>query len=148
MGGGVALSIADRAPERVHSIVMLSAIGVQEYELTGDYSLNHSLHAAQLGSLWLVRYGVPHFGLVRPMPLTIEYARNFYDSDQRPLRSVLGHYRGPMLILHGRQDRNVPIAAAHEHHKLVPQSQLIELEGDHFLAFMRPQVLLEPLVTF
>ena len=37
MGGGVVLSIADIAPERVASIVMLSAIGVQEQELLGNY---------------------------------------------------------------------------------------------------------------
>lgn len=148
MGGGVALSIAERAPERVQSIVMLSAIGLQEYELTGDYRLNHGLHAGQLGVFWLLKNGLPHFGLVRQMHLTVEYARNFYDSDQRPLRSVLEHYRAPMLILHGREDRNVPIAAAREHHKLVPQSRLVELEGDHFLAFMRPQLFLEPLVNF
>src|SRR5437868_4040891 len=35
MGGGVALNIADLAPARVSSIVMLSAIGVQEMELLG-----------------------------------------------------------------------------------------------------------------
>jgi len=37
MGGGVVLSAADLAPERIASIVMLSAIGVQEHELLGSY---------------------------------------------------------------------------------------------------------------
>jgi hypothetical protein len=48
MGGGVVLSVNDPAPQRVASIVMLSAIGVQKHELTGGYGLNHFLHGAQL----------------------------------------------------------------------------------------------------
>jgi hypothetical protein len=36
--------------------------------------------------------------------LSVEYARNFYDSDQRPLRTVLTNYHGPMLILHGEHE--------------------------------------------
>ncbi len=51
MGGGVALNLADIAPERVASITMLSAIGMQEMELLGDYHLNHAIHGAQLAGL-------------------------------------------------------------------------------------------------
>ena len=148
MGGGVVLSIASLAPQRVASIVMLSAIGVQEHELTGNYRVNHFLHGAQLALLWTLKNGFPHFGLFRSVPLTVEYARNFYDSDQRPLRTILAQYRDPMLIIHGTRDRNVPIAAALEHHQLVPQSQIVELDDDHFMAFMHPSEFLDPLVHF
>ncbi len=108
MGDGVVLSIADLAPKRVASIVLLSAIGVQEQELLGNYSANHVLHGAQLGVLWLLRETAPHFGLLDRFGLNVEYARNFYDSDQRPLRSDLRNYKGPMLILHGTRDPHVP----------------------------------------
>jgi len=148
MGGGVVLSITDLAPQRVASVVMLSAIGVQEHELTGSYRVNHFLHGAQLALLWMLKNGFPHFGVFRRAPLTVEYARNFYDSDQRPLRSILARYRGPMLIIHGSRDRNVPIAAALEHHRLVPQSEIIELNDNHFMSFMRPSVFVEALVSF
>jgi pimeloyl-ACP methyl ester carboxylesterase len=148
MGGGVVLSMVDLAPQRVASVVMLSAIGVQEQELTGSYRVNHLLHGAQLTALWLLKYGFPHFGIFRHVPLTVEYARNFYDSDQRPLRSILARYRGSMLISHGIRDRNVPLAAALEHHRLVPQSEIVELDGDHFIVFMRPSVFVEPLLRF
>ncbi|MGH8595243.1 MAG: alpha/beta fold hydrolase, partial [Gammaproteobacteria bacterium] len=53
MGGGVALHLAESAPERIASITMLAAIGVQEMELLGDYHLNHALHGLQLGLCWL-----------------------------------------------------------------------------------------------
>jgi pimeloyl-ACP methyl ester carboxylesterase len=37
MAGGVVLSLADMAPDRVASVLMLSANGVQEQELLGDF---------------------------------------------------------------------------------------------------------------
>jgi len=148
MGGGVILSIADTAPQRVVSLVMLSAIGVQEHELTGSYEVNHILHGMQLAVLWLLHNGLPHFGILAKFPFSMEYARNFFDSDQRPLRTVLEHYRGPMLIIHGAKDRNVPLAAAVEHHRLVPQSELVALDENHFMTFMKPSLFLDPLVRF
>jgi len=148
MGGGVVLSIAHAAPQRVVSLVMLSAIGVQEHELTGSYEVNHILHGAQVAALWMFQNGFPHFGLLGKLPFTMEYARNFYDSDQRPLRAALENYRGPMLIIHGTNDRNVPLAAAVEHHRLVPQSELVVLDENHFMAFINPTVFLDPLVRF
>ena len=59
MGGGVALNIANLAPHRVRSITMLSAIGVQEFELLGQYHLNHAIHGLQLATLWSIHNLVP-----------------------------------------------------------------------------------------
>src|SRR5262249_50818599 len=98
--------------------------------------------------LYFLREGFPHFGLFSRLPFTIEYARTFFDSDQRPLRGILGRYRGPMLIVHGTRDRNVPISAAREHHRLVPQSELVEFDENHFMAFMRPLVFVDSLIAF
>src|SRR3989441_1681535 len=135
MGGGVALSLIDLAPERVASLTMLSAIGVQEMELTGDYYVNHLVHGAQLAALWIAREGTPHMGVLDGAMLGVPYARNFFDSDQRPLRSILQRVTVPTLIVHGTDDGLVPIEAAREHHRLVPQSHLVTLDGDHFLLF-------------
>jgi len=133
MGGGVALSLVDFAPGRVASLTMLSAIGVQEMELTGDYYVNHLVHGAQLAALWAASEGTPHMGLLDGVMFGVPYARNFFDSDQRPLRSILQRVSVPMLIVHGTNDTHVPIEAAREHGRLVPQSHLVTLEGDHFL---------------
>jgi pimeloyl-ACP methyl ester carboxylesterase/membrane protein DedA with SNARE-associated domain len=140
MGGGVALNIADIAPERVSSLTMLSGIGVQEMELLGNYYLNHSIHGAQLAFLWFLREGTPHFGLFDHSMLDISYARNFYDTDQRPLRSILSHFSGPMLIIHGERDVMVPVEVAKEAYRLVPQSELVLFpDENHFYVFARPQ---------
>jgi pimeloyl-ACP methyl ester carboxylesterase/membrane protein DedA with SNARE-associated domain len=148
MGGGVALELADEAPERVRSLTMLSAIGVQELELLGDYHLNHAIHGVQLAGLWLLHEAVPHFGTLRGGFLNVPYARNFYDTDQRPLRDILRRYAGPMLIIHGVEDPLVPADAAREHARIVPQAELLMLDEDHFMTFMRPGIVATPLRAF
>ncbi len=137
MGGGAALHLAAAEPWRVASLTLLSAIGVQELELLGEYSLNHAIHAAQWAGIALATYAVPHFGALDRFPLNLAYANNFYQSDQRPLRAILETYAGPALILHSESDRLVPAAAAREHHRLLPQSELHWLAGGHFALFRR-----------
>jgi len=148
MGGGVALHLAEMSPARVNSITMLSAIGVQEFELLGDYYLNHAIHGLQLGGLWVLYNLIPHFGSLEDGMLSMEYARNFYDSDQRPLRGVMSRFEQPMLIIQGKDDPLVPAAIASEHHRIVPQSELLLLDGDHFMAFQRAAELAAPIAEF
>ena len=148
MSGGVVLHQYQRAPEKVQSIVMVSAIGVQELELLGNYHLNHAVHAAQLAFLWGIEELFPHFGFMDTALLSTGYARNFYDTDQRPLREILTGYDAPMLIIHGESDPQVPVAAAVEHHRLVPQSTLALFDGGHGLVFNPGDSLLTSLVTF
>ncbi|MBA2621574.1 MAG: alpha/beta fold hydrolase, partial [Acidobacteria bacterium] len=139
MGGGVALSFSEIAPEKIQSVEMVSSIGVQEYELLGDYYLNHVLHGAQLAGIWALENLVPDFGLLDDLFFNSSYARNFYDSDQRPLRGILSRIESPVLIVHGARDPLVPIAAAREHERLVPQSEYHELDDNHFMVFQRPE---------
>lgn len=148
MGGGVILNLERIAPRRLCSLEMISALGVQEDELAGSYCENHALHGLQLIAIYGAKHALPHFGLLDGEGLNVEYARNFYDSDQRPLRSVLRQYGGPMLILHGEHDWNVPISAAREHHRLVPQSKLVIVDSNHFMIFQRPELVAGPLREF
>jgi membrane protein DedA with SNARE-associated domain len=135
MGGGGALHLWERAPERVASVTLLAATGVQELELLGDYRLNHAVHGLQLAAVRFAEEGVPHFGALDGVMLGRPYARNFFDTDQRPLRGILGRLEPPALIVHGEDDPLVPVAAALEHHRLVPQSELVLLPTDHFFLF-------------
>ncbi|MCH6256670.1 alpha/beta fold hydrolase [Puniceicoccaceae bacterium K14] len=135
MGGGVALEMLSIGENRIQSLILLSSIGVQEYELLGDYSLNHSIHAAQLFAFKLFETFVPHFGYMDQLILNSRYARNFYDTDQRPLEQILRNYDGPAIILHGNEDALVPVEAAKEHARLLPQAilKLYEAKGHVFL---------------
>ncbi|MDH3744127.1 MAG: alpha/beta fold hydrolase [Acidobacteriota bacterium] len=148
MGGGVALELAARYPERVRSLTLLSSIGVQELELLGNYFLNHGVHGLQLAGLWALHEAVPHFGALDGFPLDVPYARNFYDTDQRPLRGILERLEMPVSIIHGEHDFLVPPAAAREHHRLVPQSELLMLDDGHFMVFRADRDLAAPISGF
>lgn len=147
-GGGVALEAYEAAPERIASIAMVAAIGVQELELLGSYTMNHAIHGLQLSALWGIREFTPHFGYFDDAVLGVSYARNFYDTDQRPLRGILERYEKPMLIVHGEEDVLVPLAAAQEHARLVPHSELVVMAGGHGLPFAEPNVLAAPIRQF
>ena len=147
LGGGVAMHMQSELGERVRSITLLSSIGVQELELLGRYAINHAIHGAQLAGFWVLQEMVPHFGLLDRSHMHLSYARNFFDSDQRPLRALLEAYSGPMLILHGKDDFLVPYEAALEHERIVPQSRLVSFEqGGHFLVFRGAEVLVAPMI--
>ncbi|MGE0442237.1 MAG: alpha/beta fold hydrolase [Gemmatimonadales bacterium] len=144
MGGGVVLELAGRAPDRVASLTLLSALGAQEYELLGDYYLNHAIHWLQLGAIWGLENLVPHFGYLDGGFLTVEYARNFYDTDQRPLRKVLSTFAGPALVIQGDKDFLVDPAVARESHRLLPQSEMAmfgDPDASHFMTFQRPDTI-------
>lgn len=148
LGGGVALELYERDPQRVASMTLLASVGVQEMELLGNYTLNHVLHGVQLAGLWALVNGVPHFGALDRVMFSLPYARSFYDTDQRPLRGVLEQFEPPMLILHGEDDPLVPPSAAREHHRLVPQSELVMMPGSHFHAYQQPGSVAERIVDF
>ena len=135
MGGGVGLEIYRMAPDRVASLTLLSSIGVQELELFGDYRVNHLIHGVQLAIIRFIEEGVPHFGLLDGLFFGRPYARNFYDTDQRPLRGILESFEPPTLILHGDADPLVAPATALEHERIVPQAELHMLVDDHFMLF-------------
>ncbi|MEM6456664.1 MAG: alpha/beta fold hydrolase [Acidobacteriota bacterium] len=148
LGGGVALHLADDHPSRVASLNLLASISVQEMELLGQYHLNRAIHGLQLAGLWLLHEAVPHFGALDGFLLDVPYARNFYDSDQRPLRAILQRTEPPTRIVHGRRDILVPYAAARESHRLVAQSELVTLDANHFMPFRDPAVLVDPIADF
>lgn len=146
LGGGVITDLAAERPDLAGSLSYVSAIGVQDYEMFGNYYVNHAIHGAQLGLIWLLREFTPNFGLFDGMAMP--YARNFYDTDQRPLRGILKNIRQPVLIIHGTRDPLVPIAAAREHARIIPQSEFHELDDNHFMVFMRPKKIAGTLRNF
>ena len=146
--GGVGIHLSDLTPEAVASLTMLSAIGVQELELLGDYGLNNAVYTAQLAIMWGLYYCTPHMGLMDRALLNYQYARNFKDTDQRPLRKLLATYEGPMLIVQGRQDTQVPLVAAEEHARIVPQAETMYFDGGHLAGVVHPEMFLAELNAF
>ncbi len=147
-GSGPALALWQRAPERIASLTFVSAIGVQEFELLGHYALNRALHGVQLAVVAGIDMLIPHFGWLDDMMLNTSYARNFYESDMRPNRAILSTLEPPLLILHGRDDLMVPVGAAQESHRLVPQSELIVRRGGHIAVFRDPATVARDVTSF
>ena len=138
-GSGPALELMQRRPERIASMSFVSAIGVQEFELLGLYGLNRAIHGFQLLVISALDTLIPHFGWLDDMMINTSYARNFYESDMRPLRGYLSSLEIPLLLVHGRDDVLVPPGAAQESHRLVPQSELIMSRGGHIMALRKPE---------
>ncbi|MBC7980475.1 MAG: alpha/beta fold hydrolase [Armatimonadetes bacterium] len=147
-GGGPALELYAISPGKIASLTLLSSIGVQEHELTGDYFLNHTLHGVQLTVLTAIRWAMPHFGLLDDFLLNTRYAKNFYQGDMRPLRSRLENFHPPAIIIHGEADGLVPASAAREHHRILPQSSIRWLEGGHMALFSKPAQIEKILTPF
>ncbi len=146
MGGGVALHMAQLAPQRVRSLSLIASIGVQEAEGSGNHAFEHVKYAA----MWLLCVPgaelIPHFGLFGSRGERSGFCRNFLESDQRPLRAILSESKTPMLIAQGRKDFLVPAWCAQSSHELAANSRLVMFQGSHFLLFPPPGQLdqLEP----
>ena len=140
MGGAVALELAELDPARTRSVTLLASIGVVERVLLGDHTLNHGLHGLQLYAIEVARWLIPHFGALDQGMITREYARNFHDTDQLRLRPILESLQPPTLIIHGEADFLVPVAAAREHGRVVPQAELTVLPSPagHFIPWTEP----------
>ena len=126
MGGSIALDVALRHPDRVRGLVLVSARARKPAQLT----LSASMRVANgLRSL-------PPFRGRHPQP---EYphthqrdASRSYDCTAR-----LGEIHTPVLILHGRRDRTVPLRLAEEMHDRIAGSKLVTFDGGHMFFFTR-----------
>lgn len=148
LGGASAIHWAHDDTDRIQSVTLIASIGVQELELLGGYTLNHAVYSIQLGAVWLLHNAIPHFGLFNAAGINVPYAKSYYESDQRPIRSYLKSYKKPMLILHGTEDPLVPDAVAREHYRIVPHSTLHLYQADHDIAETHSDSLANHIGTF
>ncbi len=129
LGGLVAAWIAQQHPQVQHLILLAPA-----FEF-----LTHWLH--RLGSEQVDRWQretwieVYHHGEQHSLPLHylfLEDARQYQDADlQRPV---------PTLILHGIHDEVIPVQASRDFALERPWTDLIELDSDHALGDVQPQI--------
>lgn len=147
-GGAPALTLASQEPKSVRSLTLIAAIGVQELELFGSYGLNHAVYSGQLAVIRGAQWLLPHFGYLDNAILGPGYGRNLTDTDQRLLRPMFPSIKQPVQIIHGKEDGLVPVAAAREHHRLLPQAELSLYSGGHEIAYATPASITPSMLAF
>ncbi|MCW5775631.1 MAG: alpha/beta fold hydrolase [Phycisphaeraceae bacterium] len=147
-GGGVALHAADIAPDRVASIALVAATGVQETEGTGSYFFERVKYAAGFVAVVVVPELVPHFGALADRGMRRAFIRSFWDTDQRLVEPVMERLTVPVLVLHGRDDFLVPAWGAVEHHERMNTSRLVLIDASHFLPFLQAEETATHLLSF
>ena len=136
-GGGVALHLADLAPERVATLTLMGSIGDQRSEGSGSYWFEHTKYAVGYAGLVVGGELIPHFGVLGSHAERRAFIRNFWDTDQRPLRPLMRRLGTPTLILHGHDDFLTPEWGARLLHRRIAPSKLVILEGSHFLPVLQ-----------
>jgi len=134
-GGGAAIYMAHRAPERVKSLALVSSVGAQEFELLGNHIVNKIVYTFHLGFFKLVQDVFPHFGLMDAGNVNKAFARMLWDSDISELKKNLREWNGPLFLAHGENDLVTDIVAAQYTAKLAPQAET------HFVHRLRSAML-------
>jgi hypothetical protein len=78
---------------------------------------------------------VEHYGEGRSLPLHYAFIEDAHQYQETPLLRPV-----PTLILHGRRDEVIPIQASRDYGSVRPWVQLIELDSDHALADVMPEI--------
>lgn len=137
-GGTTALALSRQDPERVASISLVAAVGVQEHELLGRHDWNQPLYRAYQGFLIFLRWGTPHFGFLDQPAFAPSTARNFAETDLRPNRKILETLSAPLAVFHSPEDLLVPFRAARTHAALAPNARLFKMSGGHLGPIREP----------
>lgn len=125
------------------SYSMFSALGVQEFHFLGYHALNQPIYSLLYPVGYAVDYLLPLALWKEHSIIDMERVRFMNAKDQRKYRSILKGVSEPVLILHGRDDKHVLPETAQEHHRIIPQSELIIFEderssmGDNIEAWTR-----------
>lgn len=128
VGGSIAMHFTSLQADTSQSLILIDANGVEELELLGGYHLNHT--AYRIKKVWysFLKYGIPHFGRFGNLDDRLLRLNIQIDSDQRLIRDLLAEIDNPTLIIHTHRSRVIR-EVSEEHHRLLPQSALLEIES-------------------
>lgn len=128
-GGLTAAWLAERYSQVGRIVLLAPAFGF----------LNHWL--PRLGPEQLAQWQengtlpVYHYGARQQLPLGYQFLEDARRYDEEQLQRPV-----PTLILHGRRDETIPIAASHTYAATRPWVTLRELDSDHALAEVLPEI--------
>jgi pimeloyl-ACP methyl ester carboxylesterase len=174
IGGGIALGVAARYPERVRSVVSVGGVGARWWPETSQARLARSLCRApglpdlllriapRAQARWLLRSAVAdqlhvtEAAIDQIVPVWRDRGRR--SALLHTLRTLdewailgrrLGGVRAPTLLIWGERDAWYPLPAAERLRHAIPGARLVTLAGaGHALPLERPVELAETLRTF
>lgn len=129
LGGLTSAWLGQRHPQVQRLVLLAPAFGFLSHWLS-------KLEDEQIHQWQTSGYlSVYHYGEMRSLPLHyqfVEDARQYQETQLiRPI---------PTLILHGQQDEVIPITASRDYTTVRPWVQLIELDSDHGLINVMPNI--------
>lgn len=165
MGGRVAMEMARLAPERVARLALLDT-GIhprkegEEAKRQRVKDIAHQQGMVALAAEWLPPMVHPdrHGDATLMGPLTAMVCRMTPELHDRQIQALLdrpdaaatiGAYRGPVVLIVGRQDAWSPVAQHEEIAALLPQAKLVVIEeAGHFAPIERPREVAEALAAW
>lgn len=129
LGGLTSAWLAEKHSQVQRLVLLAPAFGFLDHWLP-------QLQAEQLRQ-WQTSGYLPiyHYGEQRSLPLHYQFVE---DASQYPETQLSRPV--PTLIVHGRQDEVIPLAASQAYASVRPWVQLMELDSDHGLWNVMPQI--------
>lgn len=128
-GGLTAAWLGERHPQVQRLVLLAPAFGFLAHWLP-------RLGEEQVQRWQAERYlPVYHYGQDQWIPLSYEFVKDAAQFQDESL-----HRPVPTLVLHGKQDEVIPIAASLEYAKARPWVRLVELESDHALVNVSAEI--------
>lgn len=148
-GGLIAINLASStSSNQFKSLTLLSSYGPQELQFLGNHLINRSLYSMLYPVVSVFKYVVPHMGWFYEQPVNFNFAKTLTALDQRPVRSQLAQIEMPVHILQPMKDRYVSLAIAEEIYRIVPQSSLFVVQGDHLTTKDHPELMEPHIIDF
>ncbi|MDC4205690.1 MAG: alpha/beta fold hydrolase [Candidatus Manganitrophus sp.] len=174
MGGGIALGVAGRHPERVDKIVLINPYGFPSPPVAAEvarsrilgtllpYLLNkpvlrrcaralfsRSLHDPRLLTDVLVERVITPFATLRQRRDLFRFLQGISTETMREIDALLPRIQQPVLILWGENDRWLTIDHAHRLRQRLPNSQLTTLSDcGHLPQMDKPKEVAEAVSRF
>lgn len=175
-GGAVAYTAAVWCPERVRSLTLVAPGGLGR-ELIRELRLltlpgmglltrfrrspaitrqilyscfNDPSRCPEVVVAEALRYGAPAAGeMVRALRSAVSFRRGVRDEIRLPWVAKAERYRGPALIVWGREDRIIPVSLVEEARRIAPNAEVCLIPScGHLVMVERPQELVAALVPF
>lgn len=126
--GGAVLKSGAGNFDQANSYTFINSMGVVEFEFLGGHRINSTVYSLMVPLHGFIKYLMPHAGWFHHQPIDQNFVRSKNSLDLRNIREALSKIDTPVLIIQNEDADRVQKAAAEEHHRLIPQSELLLLQ--------------------